>query len=111
MPAVAAVSVPADRLAGLSRGIRGYPNPARGKVTLRFPGGTQAGEPARVRIVIYDLTGRKVRELVDGVLPAGEQAIEWGLRSDKGNPVAPGIYNAILDGPQGRTITRIAVVP
>lgn len=111
MPAVAAVSIPTDRLTRASRGIRPYPNPARGKVTLRFPGGTEQGEPARVRLVIYDLTGHKVCELVDRVLPAGEQAIEWSLCSDHGNRVAPGLYNAILDGPRGRTITRIAVVP
>lgn len=110
-PAVASVSVPTDRLAQPSRAIRPYPNPARGKVTLRFPGGTEQGAPGRVRLVIYDLTGHKVCELVDRVLPAGEQAIEWTLCSDHGNRVAPGLYNAILDGPRGRTVTRIAVVP
>lgn len=111
VPAVASISVPSDRLASAKRGLHGYPNPARGKVTLRFAGGTATGEPGRVRIVIYDLTGHRVCELVDRVLPAGEQAVEWPCRSDAGKPVAPGLYNAILDGPQGRTITRIAVVP
>jgi hypothetical protein len=110
-PAVAAISVPSDRLANVTPGIHGYPNPARGKVTLRFAGGTADGAPGRVRLVIFDLTGHLVCVLADRVLPAGEQAIEWPCRSDSGNPVAPGLYNAILDGPQGRTVTRIAVVP
>ena len=111
LPAVAAISVPSDRLLAVSQKIHGYPNPARGKVTLRFSGGTKDGAPGRVRLVIYDLTGHMICQLVDRVLPSGEQAIEWPCRSDKGNAVAPGIYNAILDGPQGRTITRIAIVP
>lgn len=111
VPAMASVSVPSDRLASATSGIHGYPNPARGRVTLRFAGGTREGAPGRVRLVIYDLTGRRISQLVDRILPAGEQAIEWLCRSDGGNPVAPGLYNAILDGPQGRTVTRIAIVP
>ena len=111
VPAVASIAVPSDRLANATTGIHGYPNPARGRVTLRFAGGTKEGAPGRVRLVIYDLTGHMVCQLVDRVLPAGEQAIEWPCRSDAGNAVAPGLYNAILDAPQGRTVTRIAVVP
>jgi hypothetical protein len=111
VPAVASIAVPSDRLANVTTGIHGYPNPARGRVTLRFEGGTKEGAPGRVRLVIYDLTGHMVCQLVDRVLPAGEQAIEWPCRSDAGNAVAPGLYNAILDAPQGRTVTRIAVVP
>jgi len=110
-PAIASISVPTDRLASASTGIHGYPNPARGRTTLRFNAGTKDGAPGHVRLVIYDLTGHKVAELVDRVLPPGEQAIEWLCRSDAGNKVAPGLYNAILDGPQGRIITRLAVVP
>ena len=111
VPAVASISVPTDRLVNVTSGIHGYPNPARGKVTLRFASGTADGAPGRTRLVIFDLTGHQVSVLLDRVLPAGEQAIEWLCRSDAGNPVAPGLYNAILDGPQGRTVTRIAVVP
>ena len=44
-------------------------------------------------------------------MPAGDQTYDWLCKSDSGNPVAPGLYNAILDGPRGRVITRIAVVP
>jgi hypothetical protein len=110
-PAVVSVSVPGDRLASVSAAVRGFPNPARGKVTFRFNGGTKDGAPGRVRLFIYDLTGHLVCQLVDRVLPPGEQAIEWPCRSDHGNAVAPGLYNAILDGPQGRSVARLAIVP
>jgi hypothetical protein len=105
------ITVPTDLLAGTTTGIHGYPNPARGKVTFRFTGGTKDGAPGRIKITIYDLAGHLVRRLVDQVLPAGEQTYDWMCNSDAGNAVAPGLYNAILDGPRGRVITRIAVVP
>ena len=44
-------------------------------------------------------------------MPAGEQTYDWMCQSDKGNRVAPGLYNAILESPRGREITRIAVIP
>jgi len=110
-PTTATISVPADLLAAATTGIHGYPNPAHGRVTLRFPGGDKNGAPGRVRVSIYDLTGHLVSRLVDQVLPAGDQTFEWLCRSDAGNPVAPGLYNAILDSSLGRMIARIAVVP
>ena len=80
-------------------------------MTLRFSVGGADGAPGHVRLVIYDLTGHLVTVLVDRDLPSGEQAIEWLCRSDAGNPVAPGLYNAILDAPGGRTVTRLAILP
>ena len=68
--------------------IHGYPNPARTRVTLRFPGGDKEGAPARVRVAIYDLTGHLVSRLLDAVYPAGAQTAEWLCRSDAGSPVA-----------------------
>src|SRR5512135_2411974 len=72
VPAVLIVSVPDNRLASaaVATGIHAYPNPAHGSVTFRFLGGTRAGEPGSTHIVIYDLTGRRIRALLDGVVPA-----------------------------------------
>lgn len=110
-PAVASVSVPGDRVATASTGVHGYPNPAKGSMTVRFHVATKDGAPGRVRLTIYDLTGRRICQLIDAVMPAGEQTVQWLCRSDGGRPVAPGLYNAILDGPTGRSITRLGVVP
>lgn len=111
-PAVVSITTPpGGTLASTTTEVHGYPNPARGKVTLRFRGGTKDGAPGHVRLVIYDLTGRKICKLIDSVLPASDQSIEWACRSDKGNAIAPGIYNAILDSPLGRSVTRLAIIP
>lgn len=110
-PAVATISVPVDQLAASTSEVHGYPNPARDRVTLRFRAGTADGQPGRVRVVIFDLTGRRISQLLDDILPAGEQAIEWACRSDAGQAVAPGIYNVIVDAPTGRSVTQLAIVP
>ena len=110
-PAVVSITVPSGTVAVTTPEVHGYPNPARGKVTLKFRGGTKDGAPGHVRLVIYDLTGRKICKLIDTVLPASDQTIEWACRSDKGNAIAPGIYNAILDSPLGRSVTRLAILP
>jgi len=50
-------------------------------------------------------------KLLDEVAPAGERMIDWPCMSDAGTAVAPGLYNAILDTPTGRQVTRLAIVP
>ncbi|MEK7316400.1 MAG: hypothetical protein AAB011_09480 [Candidatus Eisenbacteria bacterium] len=110
-PAVAMASVPSDRLTTTTSAVRGYPNPASDRVSIRFRGGTADGAPGRVRVVIYDLTGHRITTLFDGILPSGEQALDWACRSDAGKPVAPGIYNVIVDAPSGRSVTQLAIIP
>lgn len=89
----------------------GYPNPATDHVTFRFQAGTKSGSPGPARLTIYDLNGRRVIELLNEVLPAGEQTVTWACQSDAGNHVAPGLYNAILEAPTGREIRQIVVLP
>ena len=111
IPAVAAITLSATPPATAVADLQGYPNPARDRVTLRFMSGTADGSPGRVRVVVFDLTGHRICALLDDVLPAGERTIEWGCRSDAGVPVAPGVYNVIVDAPLGRRVTQLAIVP
>jgi hypothetical protein len=110
-PAVASIGVPTTALAGEPAVITGYPNPARTNVTLRFRADGKDGGPGHARIIIYDMSGHRIAHLLDDEVPAGEQSIQWSCSSDRGSPVAPGVYNVILDAPQGRSIVRVAVVP
>ena len=74
------------------------PNPFRGHAVFRF-GLSRAGD---VRLELYDLAGRRVRSLVNGPLPAGEQTRAWDGRDERGNGVRPGVYFVRLTMP-GRT--------
>jgi flagellar hook assembly protein FlgD len=58
-----------------------------------------------VRLGIYDVTGREVRRLVDGTLPAGLHQVEWaGFQAD-GTRMASGVYFCRLES-GGETATR-----
>jgi hypothetical protein len=110
-PASAIISVPPDELQASTPTLVGYPNPSSGPVTFRFRAGTAEGAPGRSRLVIYDLSGHRICVLFDETIPAGEKAVAWDRKSETGTPVAPGLYNAILDTPLGRKVTRVALVP
>jgi len=49
-------------------------------------------ETARVTLVVYDVGGRAVRTLVDGVTPPGSFAARWDGTNDDGTAMASGIY-------------------
>jgi len=46
----------------------------------------------RVKLKVYDLTGRVVRTLVDNVQEPAYYNIRWDGRDDKGKRLASGIY-------------------
>jgi hypothetical protein len=72
---------------------RPSPNPARGSLTLRYALPRQA----LVRLAVFDIAGRRVRELRSGTEPAGAHAIDWDLRDERGAPVGVGTYFARLE--------------
>jgi hypothetical protein len=80
------------------------PNPARGSLTLRFT----LPREAPVRLAIYDVGGRRVRDLLSGPQPAGERSVAWDLRDEAGQAVRSGLYFLRLEA-EGRTFTHTLV--
>jgi FlgD Ig-like domain len=64
------------------------PNPLNPLGTLRFT----TRRPDRVTVRIYDPSGRLVRQLWSGALPAGDHELAVDGRDTNGDPVASGIY-------------------
>jgi hypothetical protein len=64
------------------------PNPARGPVELSF----DAPASTRARLVIYDVAGRLVRTLYDGVVQPGRTRTQWSLLDGRGDRVPSGVY-------------------
>lgn len=77
------------------------PNPARGSTTLAYA----VPREEVVRLALYDVDGRLVRMLFDGVEPAGEHVVTWDLRDQAGRAVGAGLYLARFEA-AGRVITR-----
>ncbi|MBZ0267587.1 T9SS type A sorting domain-containing protein [bacterium] len=65
-----------------------FPNPAAGPTTLSFA----LSAEQRVEARVYDVTGRLVRTLHDGRLPAGSHGLVWDGRERGGRSVGSGIY-------------------
>jgi hypothetical protein len=65
------------------------PNPFNPRTTLAFE--LESAE-ARVRLAIYDVSGRRLRTLLEGAMPAGRSEIVWDGRDEAGNDLASGTY-------------------
>ncbi|SHK58554.1 T9SS type A sorting domain-containing protein [Rhodothermus profundi] len=79
----------------------GSPNPFRSTATVAF----SLNQRQHVRLAIYDLLGREVARLVEGVRPAGTYHIPFD-----GSHLAAGTYLVRLETPSGvqvRTLTRL----
>ncbi len=66
-------------------------------------------EGGRVRLGIYDVTGRLRATVEDGVRSAGEHELVWN-RASSSRPVEPGVYFARLTSPLGKATVRLVVV-
>ena len=65
-----------------------YPNPAVFPVQMRY----EIPEQGQVQLTVYDLLGRRIRELVDAPHAQGEQTVAWDGLDDTGARVASGLY-------------------
>ena len=65
-----------------------FPNPFNPETRIRF----QLAENSNVKLMIYDVLGRKIRTLVSNRLDAGHHIINWNGLDDKGVDAASGMY-------------------
>ncbi len=98
---VSGADVPAAKLALLGD----VPNPFNPTTEIRFVVPGAAGTSARVRLAIFDLAGRRVATLADGVLPSGYRTAAWNGTADDGTAVSSGVYFARVEA-NGETATR-----
>ena len=65
-----------------------FPNPFNPSTTFRF----SLAHEGEAELTVIDARGRLVRELVNGVYPAGDHDITWDGRDSRGRPVPSGVY-------------------
>ena len=82
-----------------------YPNPFNPSTTIPFT----LPQQSRVTVMIYDLNGRLVRELLDDVLSAGTHQVQWDGRLETGGKAPAGIYFYTIKA-DGFTATRKMVL-
>jgi hypothetical protein len=83
------------------------PNPFNPSTTIFYdiPDGG-----AQITIRIYDVSGRLVKTLVDGHVPAGAGAVDWNGRNDQGQPMASGIYFYRMTGPSFSEMKKMVLL-
>ncbi len=65
-----------------------HPNPFNPTTRISFT----IPETEHVLLQVFNVSGRKVKTLVDGDLAAGEHTYEWDATDDSGDRVATGVY-------------------
>ncbi len=84
---------------------RSRPNPVMNGAELAF----QLERSGEASLRVYDLSGKLVRTLVNGSLPAGSHSAKWDTRDHSGNRVPSGVYFYRLES-GGLTTTKELVV-
>jgi hypothetical protein len=73
---------------------RAWPNPSGSSVAIRF----RAPAAGRVRLAVFDLAGRRVKELLDGDPGPGWSDLRWDGTDDAGARLRSGSYIVRLEG-------------
>ena len=81
------------------------PNPFSDETVIRF----ELVEDQLVSLTVYDVSGRRVRNLLNEVVAGGRQFVRWDGRDQAGRRVAEGVYFIKLVVPD-RTLSRPIVV-
>ncbi len=68
--------------------LQNYPNPFNSNTIIRY----SLPEESRVSIIIYDILGQQVKELINGVQEPGYRIVNWDGKNYSEKPVASGVY-------------------
>lgn len=66
--------------------------------------------PGNVKIKIYTLEGKLVKNLTDEDFTAGSFTRQWDGTDEQSNKIASGVYIATFEGPETKARSKIAVV-
>ncbi len=78
-----------------------YPNPFNSVTTIPYA----VPRPADVELTAYDLSGRRVAMLVNGLRPAGFHAVDW-----EADAVKSGVYIIKMEAGEYKSMMRVVLV-
>ncbi len=83
------------------------PNPAMSSAQVRF----DLPQESPVRLEVFDLLGRRVATLAEGLYPPGSHIATWNLRDAQGAPIRPGVYVCRMSAGTYRAGEKLTVLP
>jgi hypothetical protein len=81
------------------------PNPFNPQTTISY----DLPRDGQVQMSVYDVRGRHVRVLVDGVVNAGRHSVNWDGRDQGGRSAAAGVYFVRMIGPAGILTSKMVL--
>ncbi|RLI52603.1 MAG: hypothetical protein DRO93_14775 [Candidatus Thorarchaeota archaeon] len=85
-----------------------YPNPFNISTIIKYRISGKGRN--RVKLSVYDLLGREVKVLVDGVQDEGEYSVEWDGRDERGFEVSSGVYICQLQEGSAKLVRKMVLV-
>jgi len=82
-------------------GLSAYPNPFNAQTTIKF----SITEPSPVELSIYDITGRLVVKLREGILQAGSHSLVWEAEG-----LPSGVYFARLTANNREIVRKLSLI-
>jgi hypothetical protein len=83
------------------------PNPFSKSTTIRF---AVPVEGQHVAISVFDVSGRRIRALVDGAQGAGYHVASWDGRDEGGSAVTSGVYFYRMDAGSFEQVQKVTVL-
>ncbi|MCK5365838.1 MAG: T9SS type A sorting domain-containing protein, partial [Gammaproteobacteria bacterium] len=84
----AVTDVPGDGIPSRQLALEAHPNPFNPRTTLTYT----LPRESSVQLFVYDVSGRLVRRLEEGVRAAGPHTVTWDGRNEHGREVNSGFY-------------------
>ena len=81
-----------------------YPNPFNPSTSIDFT----VPQKSNLRISIYDILGREVKELFNGVKESGDHTIRWNGMDNSSKVVGTGMYFYVLETDNFRVAKKMA---
>ena len=82
-------------------------NPLRDRALIHFG----LPESRDVSLRVFDVQGRCVRTLLDGIQPAGAHSLEWNGTDERGSRLAHGTYFVRFVSGDYRRVVKVPLIP
>jgi len=82
------------------------PNPATQVVNIGF----SISQDAEVKVVVYDVSGREIKTILNGYLNAGRHKIIWDKTADSGRKLPSGVYFVRLEAEEFKKNEKVILL-
>jgi len=86
--------------------VKVVPNPAIEGATIAY----RMASPGRAIVDVYDILGRRVMRLIDGVVAAGSHGVRWNGHTQNGKTASAGLYFVRLLAGNQVAVSRFVLV-